>query len=213
MKQNDFKDSARVGTATHKKGQLRVAEIIEIASKSLIEDGYSEFTIRKIAAKAKMKHGNLQYYFATKQDLIIAILRDEFQHYQSALQKKISNTRYSAKQKLIFTIDYILRDQEKQHCCVMFWELWALSSHEPEIAQIMDDFYQIYLGEIVNLVTENNPSLKKQKAMKIALLIVSMIEGLSLFRGYNKPRRSYLRGIEKELRATILMLIEQPNNK
>lgn len=206
-KQNIHESNIRVGTATGSKGKSRVSEIIEMATQILVEDGYSEFTIRNIAAKANMKHGNLQYYFATKQDLITAILDEEFKRYQLTLKDRLSRGKYSNEQKFKLSIGYLLKDQEKQRSCVIFWEMWALSSHDSGAAKIMEEYYQIYLDGVKDLVVALRPEIKMQKAAKLSVLIVSMIEGLSLFRGYNKPSKSYLIGIESELRNAIIKLI------
>lgn len=190
------------------KGELRIKEVIEIATQALVEKGYSEFTFRDIAAKANMQPGNLQYYFATKQELISAILAVEFQRYQSTLQQRFSDTQNTGIEKMRFSIEYLLQDQKIQRSCVIYWELWALSSHDPEAAKIMEKFYHVYLNNVKYLIMEINQKIKPQRAAKLSVLIVSMIEGLSLFRGYNKPEKNYLTDIEKELRLAILKLVE-----
>lgn len=197
----------RPGTATIRKGQVRVNEILDVAANILAEEGYGEFTMRKIAAKAHMKHGNLQYYFPTKQDLLVRMLEAEMTRFQTTMESRLKSSRSTPKQRVTFAIDYILKDQKDRRCCALFWELWALSSHEPEVQKVMEDFYEAYLQNISDLMLDINPALKRSESMKTAVLSVSMLEGLSLFRGHNKPDKSYLRGVEKRVREQILSLI------
>ena len=192
---------------TPTKGELRIQKILEVATNMLVKKGFAGLSIRNIASKANMQPGNLQYYFASKQDIITAILELEFQRYQTTLENRFNDNAYTGEQQLKFSIKYFLKDQQKQRSCVIYWELWALAAHEPDVAQIMDTFYQIYLDKVSHLIQNINPELTPQKATKISTLIISMIEGLSLFRGYNKPERPHLQGIEDELQSAIIKLI------
>lgn len=201
---------ARPGTATNTKGKVRVNEILEVAAGILVNEGYGEFTMRKIAAKANMKHGNLQYYFPSKQALLVSMLEAEMSRYQTSMANRVTGRKSTAKQRLIFAVDYILKDQKNRRSCALFWELWALSSHEPEVQAVMNEFYDAYLDGLSDLFVEINPALSKVAALKTGVLAVSLLEGLSLFRGHNRPDRTYMRGIETRIRAHILALIETP---
>ena len=57
------------GTAVHAKGKQRVNDIVHTATRVLAFEGYSNFTMRGIAAKAGIALKNLQYYFPTKDSL------------------------------------------------------------------------------------------------------------------------------------------------
>ena len=60
----------RGGSAINVKGQKRVKDILNAACNVLIEDGYSQFSLRNIARSAGIHLSNLQYYFAGKNELI-----------------------------------------------------------------------------------------------------------------------------------------------
>ena len=55
----------RAGTAVRPKGQARSAAILDAATAILVEEGYAHLSTRKIAARAGMHPGNLQYYYRT----------------------------------------------------------------------------------------------------------------------------------------------------
>ena len=196
----------RPGTATQKRGAQRVDEILDAATVVLVQSGYGDFTMRRIADQAGMKLGNLQYYFPTKSDLLQALLEGEFDRYTLERQKLVGESNATPKSLLNKLLDYILRDQENARCCSIFWELWALSTHDTGAAKVMDKFYQAYCAEIATLFREVNPNLGKRAAERRAALAVSMLEGLSLLRGHGKTRHSNINGIENELRETLLAL-------
>ena len=49
-----------------KKGQETRQRIIDVGRTILVEEGYEKFILRRVAAKAEIKPGNLQYYFSSK---------------------------------------------------------------------------------------------------------------------------------------------------
>ena len=57
------------------KGLQRREEILAVARKRLIEEGYNHFVLREIAAQCGMTIGNLQYYFRTREMLLEAVTR------------------------------------------------------------------------------------------------------------------------------------------
>jgi AcrR family transcriptional regulator len=60
-------------------------KILKVANKLLVEEGSSNFSMRKVATEASMSLGNLQYYFKTKTDLINGILEYYINTYKEEL--------------------------------------------------------------------------------------------------------------------------------
>ena len=60
-------------------GEARCAELIGIARDLLVEGGLDTFAMRTVAARAGMRLGNLQYYYATRDDLLEEVIRTEFE--------------------------------------------------------------------------------------------------------------------------------------
>jgi AcrR family transcriptional regulator len=57
------------------KGLQRREQILSVARKLLIEEGYNRFVLREIAAQSGITIGNLQYYFRTRELLLEAVTR------------------------------------------------------------------------------------------------------------------------------------------
>ena len=64
----------RSGTATQEKGISRLISILNAAREVFIEAGYAALTMRKVAARAGISIGNLNYYYRTKEDLLRDLL-------------------------------------------------------------------------------------------------------------------------------------------
>jgi len=191
--------STRPGTAVREKGQRRVEEILDIATNLIIEDGYGPVTMRSIADAADIRLSNLQYYFGTKEDLLAALLQRTIEAYQAALEAASRRSRGSPQARLRQIVEYLLRDQETKASCQIFWEMWALAGRDPAIAKIMDHYYDHYLEEIASAIVQISPGISRRRARRQAGLIVALIEGASLLRGYGKPKRSVLAGFERAI--------------
>ncbi len=62
------------------KGERRIKIILEAAEQLLIDSGYHNFSMRKVATKAGVSVGNLQHYFHSKDKLMEAILDQVIQN-------------------------------------------------------------------------------------------------------------------------------------
>jgi AcrR family transcriptional regulator len=68
------------------RGEASRVRILEVARTILSAEGLERFVLREIAKRAGMQLGNLQYYFATRDDLLEAVIRDEFDHNLAAIR-------------------------------------------------------------------------------------------------------------------------------
>ncbi|MBU3071298.1 TetR/AcrR family transcriptional regulator [Aestuariicella sp. G3-2] len=207
MAKNASKDMGnRPGTAVQRKGRERVEQILDIATQLLIEEGHGQFTMNQLAKRLGIRISNLQYYFPSREQLIQQLLQrflDKARDGIDAIVKQDTTPR----KRLLSTVDYVLKDQENESSCKIIWEIWALSARDDKISEAMDNFYESYCKQVYDMLIALNPEVPARKVGRISALIVSMIEGLSLMRGFGKRRHTYLHGIEKELRETILQLI------
>jgi AcrR family transcriptional regulator len=63
--------------ALNARGVRRRAEILEAARAAFVADGYRGATMAAVAVRAGVTHAGLLYHFATKEDLLEAVLADE----------------------------------------------------------------------------------------------------------------------------------------
>ena len=76
--------------AHHIRGKSTELDIIRVASRMFLEDGYSKTTIRAIAAKLDISPGHLMFYFPTKEHLLTEVV-DTLCDFQWKLIKRITD--------------------------------------------------------------------------------------------------------------------------
>lgn len=172
----------RAGTAVIEKGRKSVDEILDAATALLAEEGYAQLSTRKVAARAGMRPGNLQYYFPAKRDMVRALLDRHLERSLERLAGRIEAGEPSPEGRLRQVIEGILADQASALDCTLFREIWALAAHDPEVAAAMSDFYGEYRAHLAATLRSVNPRLRSGDAQRLATAVVAMLEGLSLLR-------------------------------
>lgn len=174
------KPRQRPGTAVLDKGRQSAAAVLDAAAALLVEEGAAGLSTRKVAARAGMHAGNVQYYFRTKQDLVRALLERCIGEGRERVGARLESARGSAKEKLLGAIEEILADQCSPEGCALFREVWALAAHDEEVAAVVRGFYRDYIAEVATVLRQASPRLGAAAATRVATLVVAMLEGLSV---------------------------------
>jgi hypothetical protein len=85
-------------------------------------------------------------------------------------------------------------------------ELWALSAHDLDVSRVMQGLYQRWVDLTTRNLMQMNPELGRPRAQRRALLIISLVDGLSLFHGATGLDHPAVSGIERELKDLVLAL-------
>ncbi|MEB2283199.1 MAG: hypothetical protein B6D46_05510 [Polyangiaceae bacterium UTPRO1] len=192
----------RPGTAVLPQGRARAEAILDAATSLLIEEGYARLSTRKIAARAGIRPGHLQYYYPTKLDVVRALLERYLARASLASEREVAADT-DARDRVDLFLDAALRDQRRSDRARFFWELWALAARDTEIADAMQGFYRSYWRRLVGDLLATAPALGRPRAERRAALLIALLEGLTLFRGRGASRELPLPFLERELRELV----------
>ena len=87
----------------HNKGKGTKLEIIKVASRMFLEEGYSNTTIRAIATELGISPGHLMFYFPTKDHLLAEVV-DMLCDFQWKLIKRITDEGASQLMAICFEL-------------------------------------------------------------------------------------------------------------
>lgn len=204
---NDCAPQSSTRPIARQKGKKTQQAIVTEARRILVDEGYENFVIRKIAKNVGIKPGNLQYYYHTKKDLLWEVLTPEIDKYEETYNDIVLRCT-SKSAKILGLVDYLLQDIKVKSTCTIWYTIWALAPHDEEVADIMDRWYQTYIESLAKLLQEAVPEISLQRANHLARIITALIDGLTNQIGYGKPQHDDLFGIENEVRTTILHLFD-----
>ena len=97
------KESEKIKVTKHKRGNITKLEIIRVASRLFLHEGYSKTTIRMIASELEISPGHLMFYFPTKEHLLAEVV-DMLCDYQWRLIKRITNEGASQLMAICFEL-------------------------------------------------------------------------------------------------------------
>ncbi|NCF16595.1 MAG: TetR family transcriptional regulator [Haliea sp.] len=190
----------------YKKGKDRRNHILDVARDLLIDSGYHNFSLRKVAEKAGIRVGNLQYYFPAKSDLVKAMLDHVIDDYLADFDDIRGHG--TPEEQFVAVIEDVITDLNGKKTTVFFPELWSLSNHEKGITRSMDNMYQRYREVLAEIILEINPGLSQEQSQRLALFFSASIEGHTIFIGYRKPWRKETANIVDMASQSFLWLIK-----
>lgn len=193
--------------ATLAKGHLRVEEVLSAAEDLLKRHGAEGLSVRAVAQQVGISVGNLQYYFPTRASLLDAV----FQRYADSFRADLVGTVMTSddpRENLVRLVDYWL-DTEHLPEQALFWHLWAISAYDDSARETMTRVYGGLLDRIAGLLRDVHPALGAPEASLRAATITSVIEGSGLFVGFGRKPSRKLSGLQQEIRAIAIELIDR----
>ncbi len=194
----------------YKPGLQRRTEIIEAARTLFLEEGYHNFSLRKVAKIVGISAGNLQHHFASRDELIEEMLNSVISYHIQRLKGEncIDN---SAKKYLYNVIKYIVSDLSTRETTLFFPELWSLANHDKNVDKMMQNMYHSVQELYQEIALSINPKLTLGQTKNIALFIVASVEGHTMFLGNQKPYISHAEATLNMVYGSALQLIESGN--
>lgn len=180
----------RHGTAAYANGQGTVRRILEASRHLLVEEGYQNFTMRRVARELGISIGNLSYYYASRADLITDLLQHVIDGYLRQFDMLRENAGDDADQQFRAVLSFVYDDLSSRQTTLFFPELWVLANRDAGVADQMESLYAQYREILKDVIGLMNPKLSAAKRADLALLISASLEGLTIFIGHQRPHSS-----------------------
>lgn len=157
------------------KGDRRRAEILDAARRLLVEDGYDRFVLREIASRVGVTLGNLQYYFATRDDLLEAVVRAEFARNQADVAA--ITTRAGTPEVRLAAITRHLIDVWAREGGRVYVVMSLLALHHPRFRKLHHEIYGAFYESLVPVLRELRPRAWRAELLDTARLVTTLIDG------------------------------------
>jgi AcrR family transcriptional regulator len=190
------------------KGEKSAKGILLAAESLLIDEGYHNFSLRKVAARAEQTLGSLQYYFPTKNALVKAMLDNRIQRYLVMFEQIRASAGADPIDQFQALISGIVRDLNTKTTTVFFPEVWAMANHDEQATEFMDAMYGAYRDVLVDVIHLINPNLSQRQLTRLAIYISASLEGHTMFIGHRKRWKKETENIISMASLSFLWLIQ-----
>jgi AcrR family transcriptional regulator len=160
------------------KGELRLREIMRAARSVFQEDGYAAFSTRRVAARAGITQGNLQYYFPTRNELLRATLAAGLRGLIARYSEIARRQGESPSRRCAELVERIFQDINDPDLPRFLFEAWAFAHHEPFAAELVDEMYSEYREIFASLLSQINPALAKEECDVRAFVLTAQASGM-----------------------------------
>lgn len=171
---------AKTPEARSRKGQDREDAVLQAAWRVLVQSGYTQFSLRNIAAGAGMHLSNLQYYFPTRDALIQRLLRFVEEHYERKYAERFASLPAQPLPRFIAMVDFLIADIHSAETRRFFIQLWALLESTDRRARLLNSLYSGHVKSVAGYINDINPGLPLRVRQQRATMIVAMIDGMML---------------------------------
>jgi len=160
------------------RGEATRNRILDTARRVLEEEGLERFILREIAKRSEMGLGNLQYYFPTRDDLLAAVIRAEFERNLARIRSLDEATMDLARHLERFS-QLLIREYTGPG-----GKTWAVLSllrlHNARFRRLSEEIYHEHYDTLVDAmrafgVAESTDALREK-----ARLITAVLDGAAL---------------------------------
>jgi AcrR family transcriptional regulator len=161
-----------------RKGAERIVDIVRAGSEILLEEGFSAVTKRRVATRLGIAHGNVGYYFPTRESLWRAVVDYEISEladkYPSDLETGTNDPQSRFDQYLsVYMVSY--EDRRSGH---FFAHLDSYAEINSAIANLRDEMYERILQRIIERIRPLCAGVGDEQIELRALTVMALFEGL-----------------------------------
>jgi AcrR family transcriptional regulator len=189
-----------------RKGEARRQQILDAARQILLEQGPDGLVLRDVAERLGITHGNLQYYFRTRQSLLVAIFDQEVAKYTENMKSAVAATS-SKRGRLDAIIDSglaLLRTPET----ALWHMLWSMAGHSTEMAVILKKENDLYEASLAKELKSVAPHLTAQRRTHLAKIIRALLDGISIQLINEKADSATTKALQNEMKSAVLAIVE-----
>ena len=163
--------------------------ILEHTAGVLVKSGHRVLTMRAVAESAGISLGHLTYHFATKQDLIEALISHLLVGYVSRLKRILQASKTRSFGDVRRLVEWHIRDSASRETSALFREIWVLVKNYPVSARTLSAAYREWMKQLRKYFGECCPGCAENKIEKAVVIMATITEGTAVLFGppSNRP--------------------------
>jgi AcrR family transcriptional regulator len=159
----------------------RPDEILSAACRAIVERGFSDTRVSDIAEIAGTSTGTIHYYFASKQEVLVAALRWASDRLFSRLERASGPGPTARLAELLDLAIPYGRPQARRDEYVLWMEVWALVLRSPEHLPALQDLSERWRAFFFDVVADGVAAgefAPVQEPEVVAERLIALVDGL-----------------------------------
>lgn len=161
-----------------RKGAERIAEIVEVGAEILLEDGFSSLTKRRIAKRLDISHGNVGYYFPTRESLWHAVIEYELKEYYERHHTIATRVPDDPQAEFDAFVVRWIDEYNDRKMRIFFSYVIAHAEVNESLAVIRDEIYETFFKETMRRAEALRLDVEEQELERRVLEVMVVLEGL-----------------------------------
>lgn len=165
-------------------------------SKILQEEGFSAVTKRRVAARLGIAHGNVGYYFPTRESLWRAVVDYELSRLNDRYPSDLESAMHDPQSCFDEYLAGYMDEYEDREFRPFFAHVGAYAETNSAVAKLRDEMYEGILQRIIERVRPLCVGVDAEQIELRAITIMALFEGLgsvSAFRPELVKQNNYFR--------------------
>lgn len=186
-----------------RKGARRIADIVQTGVEILREEGFTSLTKRKIANRLGISHGNVSYYFPTRESLWKAVIDHEFKEYYKKHYANFDADPDDADARFNEFVVRWIDEYEDREMRIFFSQILAYAEVNKVVAKLRDEIYEMFFEEAMARVRPLGIDATEDELESRVLTMIATLEGLHFVTAF-RPR---IAGRDQEFRKRLVRQI------
>jgi len=193
------------GGMRERKREAKVDQILAASVAVFAEEGYSGFSMRKVAVRADVRLNTIQHHFGDLETLLVMTVRTMAHKHLEYFQRIIESSDLPPSERLEIIIEYNLREGLLAANQDYLVESNVAALHNDKIHAVMADAYAQYLTMLAQLIMEIN-SRSETEAQAISTMIAAWLEGVAFAHRFAPADSSSAASVMVRIKAACLSL-------
>lgn len=161
-----------------RKGAERIADIVNAGADLLLEEGFSSLTKRRIAKRLGISHGNVSYYFPTRESLWHAVINFELKEYYQRHQRDLHADPDDPQARFDEYVVGWIDEYNNRVIRVFFSHVIAYAEINEAVAKMRDEVYESIFDRTMTLSRALGLEVKDEELELRVLEVMVVLEGL-----------------------------------
>jgi AcrR family transcriptional regulator len=159
----------------------RRAQIITATRKVALARGLHDLRVADVAAELDVSTGLIHYHFATKHELLEAMLRDTAAEELNAVMSAIVE-RDDPTEQLEYMIDAYLPSPRRDQSWALWIDVWGEALRDPEVRRISEELDDGWVDVFAQVITAGVESgvFRSDDPLAAAWRLCALLDGLGL---------------------------------